>query len=618
MINMTSLRFDRPLTGPERFQTEGYRVEDKRLASETAFRKASHHEVDFYVEERFGRNLDTRLADKAKLLLRKRIAGVIGDFVSDSDSSKQQSGDRLPIVQRMKNVTEEHYNSFPYTDTLKIQEKFGHGCFFLGHGNTSDLDKLEIEILPKNKIAAFFCEFPSNPLLKTVDLKRVRRLADQYDFLVVVDETVGNFVNVGVLEWADIVVSSLTKVFSGDCNVMGGSMIINPSSMWIRDIKAYMGANYEENLWCEDAIFLERNSRFFTSRIYKINENALLLANFLRGHEKIRDVFYPKFTDAQNYTSYMRPSGGYGGLLSIVFHNHLDAPTFYDRLQKLELHREILKTADTVHDEQEREKLLMTSSVYAGNKKKYATPESIAKHNAASHRSRAKSITEQEGVAVIQAHCRSMQDNGIKAMIRGRLTGVDLRGDLVYFDTESKSRSHTHPDTTLWAFFRVTQGFLSVSRSSTDKYWVWLEGKKSLLASPDALEAISRFVGTARVVYFASSNAIDLNRLEDWYKLEQKVVPFRWLNAGFDVLFKVFGRKDQPILSPNCELQTVYANLWQLGGRGDIYYTDHTQKAALFPQVPWSLAKSETGKVWVDCLMLFDIVECVRCLVNYE
>jgi hypothetical protein len=37
--------------------------------------------------------------------------------------------------------------------------------------------------------------------------------------------------------------------------------------------------------------------------------------------------------------------------------------------QKLELHREILKTADTVHDEQEREKLLMTSSVYAGNKK---------------------------------------------------------------------------------------------------------------------------------------------------------------------------------------------------------------------------------------------------------
>jgi cystathionine gamma-synthase len=47
-------------------------------------------------------------------------------------------------------------------------------------------------------------------------------LADEYDFVIVVDETIGNFVNVSVLKWADIVVSSLTKVFSGNSNVMGG------------------------------------------------------------------------------------------------------------------------------------------------------------------------------------------------------------------------------------------------------------------------------------------------------------------------------------------------------------------------------------------------------------
>jgi len=40
--------------------------------------------------------------------------------------------------------------------------------------------------------------------------------------MLVVDETVGNFVNVDVLPFADIVVSSLTKVFSGASNVMGG------------------------------------------------------------------------------------------------------------------------------------------------------------------------------------------------------------------------------------------------------------------------------------------------------------------------------------------------------------------------------------------------------------
>jgi cystathionine gamma-synthase len=50
----------------------------------------------------------------------------------------------------------------------------------------------------------------------------LRELADKYDFLIVIDETIGNFANIAVLEVSDIVVSSLTKVFSGDSNVMGG------------------------------------------------------------------------------------------------------------------------------------------------------------------------------------------------------------------------------------------------------------------------------------------------------------------------------------------------------------------------------------------------------------
>lgn len=65
-------------------------------------------------------------------------------------------------------------------------------------------------------------EFPSNPLLRSPNLQRLRDLADKYEFLVIVDETIGNFVNVEVMPYADIVVSSLTKVFSGDANVMGG------------------------------------------------------------------------------------------------------------------------------------------------------------------------------------------------------------------------------------------------------------------------------------------------------------------------------------------------------------------------------------------------------------
>ena len=112
--------------------------------------------------------------------------------------------------------------SFPYIDTLKILEKWGPGCLFYGHGSSTDLDDLERRCEAGERYLALFCEFPGNPLLKTPDLCRIRTLADRYDFAVVVDETIGNFVNVHVLPYADVVVSSLTKVFTGECNVMGG------------------------------------------------------------------------------------------------------------------------------------------------------------------------------------------------------------------------------------------------------------------------------------------------------------------------------------------------------------------------------------------------------------
>jgi cystathionine gamma-synthase len=69
---------------------------------------------------------------------------------------------------------------------------------------------------------ALFTEIPSNPLLRSADLPRLRALADKYDFLIVIDETIGNFVNVSVLRYADIIVSSMSKIFSGDANVTGG------------------------------------------------------------------------------------------------------------------------------------------------------------------------------------------------------------------------------------------------------------------------------------------------------------------------------------------------------------------------------------------------------------
>lgn len=73
----------------------------------------------------------------------------------------------------------------------------------------------------KPPVLALYTEFPSNPLLWSPNLPRLRALADKYDFLIVIDDTIGG-ANVDVFPYSDMLVTSLTKLFSGYANALGG------------------------------------------------------------------------------------------------------------------------------------------------------------------------------------------------------------------------------------------------------------------------------------------------------------------------------------------------------------------------------------------------------------
>jgi cystathionine gamma-synthase len=260
------------------------------------------NEYDF-VEERYGRNLSVDLAIEAKRILRKRIAGSIGQSNQTVDSSHKVINrgilDHENVILFPTGMTSIYFAhkittgifpnlktvqfGFPYLDTLKLQQKFGQGCILFGHGDCDDLTKL-VDLLKITNISGLFCEFPSNPLLKSPPLKELWKLANDYGFLLIVDETIGNFVNTNVLPYCHLVVSSLTKIFSGDSNVMGGSLVVNPKSNFANQIKVYINDNYKDYLFYEDAIFLERNSREFINRIISINQSTEALCDLLKEH----------------------------------------------------------------------------------------------------------------------------------------------------------------------------------------------------------------------------------------------------------------------------------------------------------------------------------------------
>ncbi len=271
----------------------------------------------------------------AEITLKKRIAQLVD---SDSDDIYLfPSG--MSAIFNIYTAYQKRYPDrksiqfgFPYVDTLKIQNKFGCGVEFFPGGDSKDLLNLEA-YLKSNSTMALFCEFPMNPLLTTPDLETLTSLANSYDFPLIVDDTISTFANTSLLLSSDVIVTSLTKFFSGVGDVMGGCAILNKNKSGYPMLKDYLNENYENNFWPEDCIVLERNSREFIQRMKKINNTTELLCDRLSEHPMIKDLYYPKFQTPKNYEKYLRQGGGYSGLFSIVIKNpEVNSEEVFDKL----------------------------------------------------------------------------------------------------------------------------------------------------------------------------------------------------------------------------------------------------------------------------------------------
>jgi cystathionine gamma-synthase len=225
---------------------------------------------------------------------------------------------------------------FPYVDVLKLQEVFGCGVHFLPMGSEGDYEAELRPLLRSARLAGVFTEAPSNPLLRCVDLPRVRAMLEreQPEVPLVVDDTVATVVNVDAFRFADVVTTSLTKAFSGVGDVLAGCVIVNRNSRFHSAFSRFLTREADHQLWCGDAVALERNSRDFEGRVKIMSDNASALASFLEAHPKVKQVCYARRDGGVGYEAIRREGGGFGGLLSFVLNDAAVAsPGYYDRLR---------------------------------------------------------------------------------------------------------------------------------------------------------------------------------------------------------------------------------------------------------------------------------------------
>jgi len=281
-----------------------------------------------------GRTVDP--ADPAKRALRRRIAdctGVRPEHVWLFPTGMSAIFTVHQVLQARRRECCAVQFGFPYVDTLKVLQKFGAGGHFCPTGSADELDRLH-RLLQYERISGVFTELPSNPLLLSPDLLGLAKRCFHHEVPLVVDDTVATWVNCDLLTVADVLCTSLTKSFSGEGDVAGGSVVINPRSRFAEQLAAGLDRVHEDLLCGADAEVLEQNSRDFVQRIPATCRAAERIAEHLRRHPMVAAVCYPKFQATGHYDRFRRSGAGYTSLLSLVLKNgQRTAPAFFDALQ---------------------------------------------------------------------------------------------------------------------------------------------------------------------------------------------------------------------------------------------------------------------------------------------
>ena len=89
-------------------------------------------------------------------------------------------------------------------------ETYGpHLPLFYGQGEDDELDQLErlteSTAAVGKDVQVIWCKCPLNALLRVPHLLRLRKPADRYGFVLVVDDTIGTFGNVNLLGVTDVI-----------------------------------------------------------------------------------------------------------------------------------------------------------------------------------------------------------------------------------------------------------------------------------------------------------------------------------------------------------------------------------------------------------------------------
>jgi len=211
----------------------------------------------------------------------------------------------------------------------KVMKNFELEFTFLRMDNRQKIEKV---IKPNTRM--FWLETPSNPLLNITDLEMMVDIAKKHNILTVLDNTFATPYFLRPIEYGiDVVVHSTTKYLNGHCDVVGGAVVTTTDELTerVQFLLNAMGT-------CAapfDCWLVLRGIETLAVRMKKHEENAIAVANYLKGHPAVKRVFYPGLESHPGHEIARRQMKGFGGVVSFELRGGVEAVNSF--LKKLKV-----------------------------------------------------------------------------------------------------------------------------------------------------------------------------------------------------------------------------------------------------------------------------------------
>ena len=145
----------------------------------------------------------------------------------------------------------------------------------------------------KENTKMIWMETPSNPLLKLVDINKIKKEITNDDIRIVCDNTFASPYNQKPLTLgADVVLHSSTKYLGGHSDIIGGAIIIKDDNILAQKVK-YLQNAVGSVPSPFDCYMLIRSIKTLAVRMEKHNTNAMIISEYLNDHPKVNKVRYP-------------------------------------------------------------------------------------------------------------------------------------------------------------------------------------------------------------------------------------------------------------------------------------------------------------------------------------